>query len=393
MWRSPVSAHGWGPWGRRFKSCHPDIFSTFVIMRKFAYLILSMILLISCQDSGPVESENPNIILITLDGVRWQEVFNGIDTNLLNNKKFTKNASMLENMFLSEDNDIRQEKLVPFLGTFISNNGILIGNKNEGSNIKLTNDQLFSYPGYNEILTGRADSSITSNDKIYNKNKTILELLNMDKNYSGKVAAFASWDVFPFIINDKRSGIPVSAGYSNLEDHKLSELESFIDKYQTMIPIFRYNVRFDLFTHILSMEHIKKRKPKVLFISYDQTDSFSHDGNYDDYILSLHNTDKMIQELWDYLQNNSYYKNNTYVFITTDHGRGDGDFPNSMWTSHGISVEGCEDIWLGILGPNLNKGIIEGDFYANQIAPSIAKITGINIGEEYIENAIEIHQD
>ena len=127
---------------------------------------------------------------------------------------------MLENMFLSEDNDIRQEKLVPFLGTFISNNGILIGNRNEGSNIKLTNDQLFSYPGYNEILTGRADSSITSNDKIYNKNKTILELLNMDKNYAGKVAAFASWDVFPFIINDKRSGIPVSAGYSNLEDQK-----------------------------------------------------------------------------------------------------------------------------------------------------------------------------
>ena len=244
---------------------------------------------------------------------------------------------------------------------------------------------------YNEILTGSVDSSITSNDKIYNKNKTILELLNMDKNYSGKVAAFASWDVFPFIINDKRSGIPVSAGYSNLEDQKLSELESFIDKYQTMIPIFRYNVRFDLFTHILSMEHIKKRKPKVLFISYDQTDSFSHDGNYDDYILSLHNTDKMIQELWDYLQNSSYYKNNTYVFITTDHGRGDGDFPNSMWTSHGISVEGCEDIWLGILGPNLNKGIIKGDFYANQIAPSIANITGINIGEEYIENAIEIH--
>ena len=87
MWRSPVSAHGWGPWGRRFKSCHPDIFSTFVIMRKLAYLILSIILLISCQDSGPVESDNPNIILITLDGVRWQEVFNGIDLELIENKK------------------------------------------------------------------------------------------------------------------------------------------------------------------------------------------------------------------------------------------------------------------------------------------------------------------
>ena len=360
-------------------------------MKQTIILFLSLIIFNSCQNSNQFVSDNPNIILITLDGVRWQEVFNGIDINLLENKKFTKNASMLEDMFLSEDNKIRQEKLVPFLGTFISNNGILIGNKNEESNIKLTNDQLFSYPGYNEILTGSADSSITSNDKIYNKNKTILELLNNDKNYAGKVAAFASWDVFPFIINDKRSGVPVSAGYSNLEKDKLSKLESFIDKYQKMMPLFRYNVRYDLFTHILSMEHIKNKKPKVVYISYDETDSFSHDGSYDNYISSLHNTNKMIEELWIYLQQDSFYKDNTYMFITTDHGRGDGDFPNSMWTSHGVSVEGCENIWLGILGPNLNNNAVIGDFYANQIAPTIAEITGIIEKEKYLNSAIKIH--
>ena len=361
-------------------------------MRKFILLLISIIVLSSCVESSESNDNNlPNIILITLDGVRWQEVFNGVDLELIENKKFTKNPALLKEMFLSDDNKKRQQKLLPFFGNHINKKGILIGNKNEGSVLKLTNDQLFSYPGYNEILTGFADDSITSNDKIYNKNKTILELLNANKNYSGKVAAFCSWDVFPFIINDKRSGVPVSAGYSNLENDNLSRLESFVENYQTMIPLFKDNVRYDLFTHILSMEHIKNRTPKAVYISYDQTDSFSHDGSYDNYIASLHNTDKMIQELWDYTQNHPFYKDNTYMFITTDHGRGDGDVINSMWTSHGSGTNGCEYTWLAILGPDIKEPRLEkGEYYVNQIAPTIAKLTGVTIEDERAGNPIKL---
>ena len=362
-------------------------------MKKLLYILFTSItVLSSCVESSNSDGRNtPNIILITLDGVRWQEIFNGVDLELIENKKFTKNSTLLKEMFLSDDDKKRQQKLLPFFANYISNKGMLIGNKNEGSVLKLSNDELFSYPGYNEILTGFVDDSITSNDKIYNKNKTILELLNTNENYSGKVAAFCSWDVFPFIINDKRSGIPVSAGYSSLENDKLSRLESFIENYQTMIPLFRDNVRYDLFTHILSMEHIKNRKPKVVYISYDQTDSFSHDGSYDNYIASLHNTDKMIQELWDYTQNDPFYKDNTYMFITTDHGRGDGDVTSSMWTSHGSGVNGCEYTWLAVLGPEIKKtGLEKGEYYVNQIAPTIAKLTGISIGNNLAGKPIEL---
>ena len=360
-------------------------------MRHTILLLISIIIFTSCQEYNNSESDNPNIILITLDGVRWQEVFNGVDLDLIENKKFTKNSVLLKEMFLSDDNKKRQQKLLPFFGNYINNKGVLIGNKNEGSVLKLTNDQLFSYPGYNEILTGFADDSIRSNDKVYNKNKTILELLNANKNYSGKVAAFCSWDAFPFIINDKRSGVPVSAGYSNLESKKLSKLESFIENYQTMIPLFRDNVRYDLFTHILSMEHIKNKNPKAVYISYDETDSFSHAGSYDDYIASLHNTDKMIEELWTYLQEHPFYKDNTYMFITTDHGRGDGDFPDSMWTSHGSGANGCEYTWLAILGPEIKKtGLEKGEYYVNQIAPTIAKLTGVTIENKKAGNPIKI---
>ena len=361
-------------------------------MKKLILILIPFLLFNSCSELTSNKTNSPNIILITLDGVRWQEVFNGIDLELIENKKFTKNSELLNQMFFDENQKIRQQKLLPFFGNYIDNYGLLIGNNDEESSIKLTNDQLFSYPGYNEILTGFADSSITSNNKIYNKNQTILELLNNNQNYSGQVAAFCSWDVFPYIINDKRSGVPVSAGYGNLEKNKLSKLESFIDVYQKMMPLFRYNVRYDLFTHILSMEHIKNTHPKFVYISYDETDSFSHDGSYDNYISSLHNTDKMIEELWIYLQQDSFYKDNTYMFITTDHGRGDGDFSNSMWTSHGAGVEGCENTWLAILGSGIKNNKIEkGEYYVNQIAPTIAKLAGISIKDSRAGNSILIN--
>jgi hypothetical protein len=61
----------------------------------------------------------------------------------------------------------------------------------------------FSYPGYNEILTGKADDqNIFSNDKIPNPNETILE--QFAKTYDPlKVAAFGSWDVFDYIVNQE----------------------------------------------------------------------------------------------------------------------------------------------------------------------------------------------
>ena len=37
--------------------------------------------------------EAPNLIIITTDGFRWQEVFGGMDSTLANNKKFNQGDS------------------------------------------------------------------------------------------------------------------------------------------------------------------------------------------------------------------------------------------------------------------------------------------------------------
>jgi len=337
-------------------------------------------------------TKSPNVFLITLDGVRWQEVFTGIDTILLDNKKYTHKKEELLKKFGGKTLEEKRKKLMPFFWSTLVEKGQIYGNRTKNSFVNLTNKMVFSYPGYNEILTGQADDEhITSNSKIYNENVTILETLNQQPQYKNKVAAFASWDVFPYIINDKRSGVPVNAGYMNATGNHLTEREIFLNETQRQAPIIWESVRLDMFTHHYAKEYIKKNHPKIVYIAYGETDDFAHGGLFDMYIKSLHTTDTMIEDLWNYVQNDAFYKDNTYFIITTDHGRGVGAELESLWTSHGKDVKQANETWLAVLGPNIEaKGEIENSpqIYTNQIAETILKIIGVDSKESNVGTPI-----
>lgn len=324
------------------------------------------------------EAQHPNIFLITLDGVRWQEVFTGMDTALLHST-YTRDKDGLAQKFSGTSPEESRGKIMPFFWNTIAKEGQLYGNRTKVSKVDLTNKMLFSYPGYNEILTGRADDArIDNNDKIYNKNVTVLERAHNQKAYSGKVAAFSSWDVFPYIINDQRSGVPVNGGYMEATGN-LNEKERWLNDMQTQAPVLWESVRLDVFTHHYAKEYVKKNRPKVVYISYGETDDFAHDGQFDFYMKSLHNTDAFIADLWQYVQQDAFYKDNTYFIISTDHGRGDGVQEGSKWTSHGTDVEGAEHSWLAVLGPQVKPlGETENvQLYATQIAPTMMKLLGL----------------
>ena len=61
----------------------------------------------------------------------------------------------------------------------------------------LTNTHAFSYPGYSEMLVGRAhDDTIRSNDPTRNPYRTVFEFLKRRYALSREqVAAFTSWNV------------------------------------------------------------------------------------------------------------------------------------------------------------------------------------------------------
>ncbi|CAN5269765.1 hypothetical protein BH11BAC6_BH11BAC6_11710 [soil metagenome] len=322
------------------------------------------------------QHKTENVVIVTLDGMRWQEVFKGADSAIIVNKTFTTDSSRLTTAFWSDNINERRKKLFPFLWNTIAQHGQIYGNRTKGSNVNNANPYKFSYPGYNEIFTGYPDTAVNSNDKIANKNENVLEFINKQKGYTGKVAAFASWDVFPYILNIWRSGIYVNADADTLK-FTTPELKLINDmQVLTAKPL---DLRPDVFTYFAAREYLKTYKPKVLYIAFDETDDYAHEGRYDQYLKSANAQDAMINDLWNILQSMPEYKNKTTLIITCDHGRGDA--VKTEWTSHGENIKDAGQIWIAAIGPN-TKPTGEATntplLYQAQLATTLAALLGFD---------------
>lgn len=346
--------------------------------RYFLFFFLCAVCFLPMTSSAQTtDFQTENVFLITLDGLRWQELFGGADDSLIHNTVFTKDTAALKKEFWHSDPLKRREILMPWFWNIMAKEGQIIGNRNYGNNAQVTNIHWFSYPGYNEILTGYTDPYIKSNDKINNPNVTVLEWLNQKEALKGRVAAFGSWDVFPYIINRDRSGIPVNAGFEHATDDDLTWKEKYLNELQDQTPSPWNSVRLDVFTHQFALEYIQKKHPKLLYISYGETDDFAHDGRYDHYLHAARRTDKFINDLWTYCQSDPVYKNKTTFVITTDHGR--GDIVKKEWTSHGKIYKGSNEIWMAVIGPDtpaLGERKDKSRFFQNQVAKTVAAFFG-----------------
>lgn len=325
--------------------------------------------------SSMAQSKTENIVIVTLDGMRWEEVFGGADEAILKNKKYTKDSSGTSKDFWVNSADERRKKLFPFFWSTIATEGQLYGNRWAGNKVNNANPYWFSYPGYNEIFTGYPDTAVNSNDKIWNKNTNVLEFINQQKKYNGKVAAFSTWDCFPYILNTQRSGLYVNADVDTLKFPQPS-LQLINDmQFLTTRPI---GVRPDVITYFAAREYMKAYKPKALYIAFDETDDFAHGGEYDQYLKSAHAEDAMIADLWNYIQSAPQYKDKTTLIITCDHGRGDKLKDN--WQHHGSNIEDAGQIWIAAIGPDtkaLGEVKTENTLYQKQLAATFAKLMGL----------------
>jgi hypothetical protein len=330
--------------------------------------------------------QTENIIVITTDGFRWQEVFNGMDSALANNRNVNQgDSAYLYEKYWSPDATGRRKKLLPFLWSTVAAQGQLYGNRSLGNKVDNANPYWFSYPGYSEIMTGYADTAINSNSYPPNPHVTVLEFFNRQPRLRGKVAAFGAWEAFDRILNEKRSGIPVisafdpTGGKAPTQQQRLRN-NMLADSYK---PWHRDEC-LDVFTHYAALEELKTRKPKVLYIAYGETDEWAHSGQYRNYLDAAHQVDAWIKQLWTFVQSDPQYKNKTALFITTDHGRGDA--VKTEWTSHGSSISGAHQIWFAVMGPHSPAGgemKSNGQWYQKQFAQTIAKLMGYTFRAEH----------
>lgn len=331
-------------------------------------------LIISVVHSASAQSSDPSIVLITLDGFRWQELYGGSDSVLSPNKHTSR------------------EQLMPFFWSEIAENGQLLGNRNIGNRVNCDNPHWFSYPGYNEMLTGFIDHRVKSNNKINNPNMTVFEYISRLDGFENKVAAFGTWGVFPYIFREDSSDIPVNAGDDEATG-EITEREKLLNELQQLMPN-AVTERHDVFTAYFAMEYMKREHPRAVFIGLDETDSYAHGGMYDQYLRAARRSDEIIKRIWTFIQSDPQYRNNTTLIITTDHGRGRGYKHDKMnWRSHGRLAFGSGEVWIAAIGPEiapLGENGSQGKYTLSQVASTVARSLGIGYtNERSVAPAIE----
>ncbi len=352
------------------------------MMRNLAgFLWLSALTGVGCARPLP-EGVSPNgavasnVVLITIDGLRWQEVFGGADRAYVTDRRGgAGDTTGLLREFWHDSPVQRRESLLPFVWSSVAQSGIMFGDSTQGSDARITNTFKFSYPGYNEILTGAADARINSNDFAPNPNETVFEWLAAMPAYKGRVAAVATWSAFTRIFNAERAGIPVQAGWTAPFDtlNPANERQATInDFYRSTARLWADNV-FDSPMMLTALERVRADRPRVLFVGFGETDEWAHEGRYDRYLRSARQTDAFIGDLWRAMQAVPQYRGKTTFIVTADHGRG---ATLDDWRNHGRDVVGAERIWIAVFGAGVASGSVTGSVTQSQIAATVAALLG-----------------
>ena len=345
--------------------------------------VLIAALLASLATTGPISNvaatalKTRAVVLIVLDGFRWQEVFTGAEHDLMDAKHGNaQDNTQLRKDFWRETPEAAREALMPFLWTVVADQGQIYGNQHKGSVAQVTNGFKFSYPGYNEMSAGYPNPQINSNEFGANPNATVFEWLNNQPEFHNQVAIFGTWDTFIDIFRAKQSGLFVRAGWNLPWTEQLTPREQLLKKlYETSTRVEDDDAP-DSFTHEDLLDYLQTHSPRALFVGYGETDDWAHAGKYDLVLQAAHEDDQRIAELWRTMQARPEYHDQLTFIITCDHGRGSG---LKLWRDHDKNIPGAENIWIAVMGPDTPPS---GEMSnvprvtQSQIAATIAQVLG-----------------
>jgi len=289
-----------------------------------------------------------NVIFVMADGLRWQEVFHGADSALINKDNGVKDEETCKKAYWREDQTQRRQALMPFFWDVVAKKGQIFGDRDLASSAIVENPYWFSYPGYSETLCGYVDKGVNSNNLIPNPNVSVLEWLSRMPQYKGKVAAFMAWNALPAILNRDRAGFFINAGLEPVKG-KMTSNQNLLNKLKSETVGFTETEAPDSITFYSALDYLKQNKPRVFFVSLGWTDEAAHAGDYSEYLKAARLHDNYTRVLWNTIQSMPEYKGKTTLILATDHGRGEA---GGNWRHHGAALAGANQIWMAFMGPD-----------------------------------------
>ena len=309
-----------------------------------------------------------------VDGVRWQEVFQGADPQLLAGVPQEQDAEGVRQAFGGGSAAARRESLLPFLWSTVAAGGTVLGNRDLGSRCAVTNGWNLSYPGYSETVCGFADPAIVDNGHGPNPNVTVFEWLARQPDWRGGIGVFGAWEGIGDVFHEGRAPFAVNVGDDPLTEGRTTSGIALLNRLKAELPRGWAGEPYDPITFHTALEWITANGPRLAFLGLGEPDEWAHHGDYRRYLQSTRRWDAAAGELWATLQRLPQYRDTTTLILACDHGRGAGP----RWTDHSADTPGSEATWLAFLGPDTAAlGEAAGGQATNDgIAATIARLLG-----------------
>lgn len=294
------------------------------------------------------------VVLVTVDGVRWQDVFQG------------------SNLAFGGLAHHSPDDLLPRTLTEVRKRGVAWGYDRPGcGTAHPAGRSNVSLPGYLEIFTAHAPPCM--NNECEPTKRTLLDVA-MKAGMPG-VASISSWPMIARAVTGGDAHVFVSAGQSwdgPTDDPTLAQ------------AVFRgQNVdsapggdgyRPDAHTGEIALAYFRRYRPAFLHVGFGDPDEWGHRNDYTAYLSSVRRIDDWIGTLADELDRMGEDGRRTTVLITPDHGR-NGDFVN-----HGPDHPESARTFLLAFGDTLegaSSTCSARDVRLTDIAPSLAVRLGL----------------
>jgi hypothetical protein len=310
------------------------------------------------------------VVVIVIDGARWQEIYGGTDRTLARIHGLAESAVLTG------------PELVPALHGMIARGGAALGAPEHGAEIAASGPAFKSVPGYIEIFSGRPSVDCPNNGCRWSGESNLLDqIAGGSERGPADVAVFASWSG---MLNAVATGadaprVLVSAGRRGGQ-----HLEPLIDD-PAAARVFDRGARSDGYpgeddyrpdrhTAEIALYHLRKHRPRFLFLSLGDADAFGHANMYRRYLESLRESDKVVAKAAQILSEFRASGWPSTLLVTTDHGR------DRRCREHGRRYPESARAWLVVSG----TGIVDHGYVSAprprklaDIAPTLRALLGL----------------
>lgn len=324
------------------------------------------------QSLADTKPRGRNVVLVMLDGVRQQE-WTGKATD-------------------DQGRPVRGSELWP---TFLAlrKSGVFFPRLN------ISNPAGVSLPAYADIFAGRRQERITSNypaqEDFRSHYPTLLSVVKKELGLSfDGVALLSSWSKLCPIATSPQS--PSSSG--PMDDFYRSC--GFANNANPQPGYFKPEIyggsRADIDTFLELAQELPKRHPRLIVVHLGDADEEGHLHAKIQSRIGLHygifhyhqairQYDYLLGRIWALLQSDPFYKDNTYLVVTTDHGR-DTAIDPQQWATHGkcvadkirtVPCSGCSGVFALAVGPGLQARTARGAYSHADLAPTLARLLGV----------------